>query len=61
MVEINIYDMSGRLVRQVLRENQGYGKYIQKIDVEHLKMKKGNYICELKVDGVLKKSVPFIK
>lgn len=60
-VEINIYDMSGRLVRQVLKENQGYGKYIQKIDVEHMKLKKGNYICELKVDGVVSKSVPFIK
>lgn len=61
LVEINIYDVSGRKVKQVLKEKQGYGKYIQKIDVEHLKLPKGNYVCELKVNNELKKSVKFIK
>ena len=40
---------------------QTYGKYIQKIEVDLLKLKKGNYVCELKVDGTTKKSVKFIK
>lgn len=61
LVEINIYDMSGKKVHKVLKEKQGYGKYIQKIDVEHLKLPKGNYLCELKVNHELKKSVKFIK
>lgn len=61
MVEISIYDMSGKKVQQVLKENQGYGKYIKKIDIEHLRLPKGNYVCELKVNSEIKKSVKFIK
>ena len=60
-VEINIYDMSGKMVHQILKQKQTYGKYIQKIEVDLLKLKKGNYVCELKVDGTTKKSVKFIK
>ncbi|MDR0802112.1 T9SS type A sorting domain-containing protein [Fluviicola sp.] len=60
-VEINIYDISGKKIEQILNENQGYGKYIQKIDIEHLKLPKGNYLCELKINNEVKKSMKFIK
>ena len=61
LVEINIYDMSGKKVQQVLKQKQDYGKYIKKIDIAHLKLPKGNYLCELKVNHEVKKSVKFIK
>ena len=60
-VKIEIYDVSGKLIKTVLDKNQAYGKYVEKIEIAKLSLTKGNYILQLKINDTIKKSVKFIK
>lgn len=54
-VSLNIYDLNGRLISEVLDGVQkGYGKYIETIEVNALNIDPGIYLLTLQIDGKLK-------
>ena len=51
LVQINIYDLSGKLVKNILNENKTAGEYTINFTAPAT-MSTGIYFCRLKVDGV---------
>lgn len=57
LVNLSVYDTKGNVVAHLLtNESKGYGKYVEKIDLENLGIPAGNYVVSLKINDRIKTS-----
>jgi Secretion system C-terminal sorting domain len=56
-VNLVLFDDLGNKVSTIINgQTKGYGKYIEKIDFDKLKISTGNYVLKLEIDGQIKTS-----
>ena len=54
-VNLTVYSSDGKLVQTLINnEKKGYGKYVERIDLNYLNLPSGIYIFNLKIDGLTK-------